>query len=98
MSSDCTLYQAITVYKTHNCSNKKDLCETGGRKCMCYCILDLMLNISLAKLFKGIHIINNELKSNLDGLYFIKYFGHRGRGLFPNSSSSSSKVPSIVIF
>ena len=51
VSSDCTLYQAITGYKILNCSNRKDLCETGVRKCMCYCVLDLMLNISLAELF-----------------------------------------------
>ena len=67
-------------------------------KCMCYCVLDLMLNISLAELFKGNHVISNELKCNLDGSYSIKYFGYRGLGLFPNSSSSSSKVLSIVIF
>ena len=54
--------------------------------------------ISLAELFKGNHVISNELQCNLDGSYSMKYFGHHGLGLFPNSSSSSSKVLSIVIF
>ena len=39
---------------------------------MCYCVLDLMLNISLAELFKGNHVISNELKCNIDGSYSIK--------------------------
>ena len=65
---------------------------------MCYCVLDLMLIISLAELFKMNHVISNELKCNLDGSYSIKYVDVCGRGLFSNTSSSSSKVLSIVIF